>query len=182
MTNRKFITVLIALLSYVACSASVADSTKISGWNHFVWGAEVGGAIDLTSNDMSSANLSAYFGYRNSFFQVLGIGAEVDMMVSNGVRAFPVYAIVRTSFASQPQLLFFDMRGGVVFNNINNAQEQNRLYLSPSLGVNLAKGNSFQAYVMVGYMFNGLKSLYVDDEFHRMRGLHAGCLRLGISF
>lgn len=181
MIKRNIITAILALLTL--CGTAGASETKeITGWRHFVWGAEVGGAIDLTSNDMSTANLSAYLGYRNSWLDIIGIGAEVDMMVSNGVRAFPVYALMRTSFSSKPQLLFFDLRAGVAFNNINNAGEQNRLYLSPSLGINLAKGKDFQSYVSVGYVYNGLKSLTVDDEFHHLNGLHMGCLRLGISF
>ena len=73
---------------------------EVTGWNHFAWGAEIGGGIDLTSHDMSSINLDAYLGYRNSWIDVLGIGAEVDMMVNNSVRSFPVYALFRTGFRS----------------------------------------------------------------------------------
>lgn len=178
--KRIILTAVAALLSLGAVYAT--EKKDISGWRHFVWGAEVGGAIDMTSNDMSSVNLDAYFGYRNSWLDVIGVGAEVDMMVSNGVRAFPVYAMFRTSFSSKPKILFMDLRAGMVINNINNSEQQNRLYFSPSLGINLAKGSTFQSYLMVGYVYNGMKSVTVDDEFHHLRGLHSGCLRLGISF
>lgn len=181
MMKRNIITAIIALLA-ICGSVRASESKQISGWRHFVWGAEIGGAIDLTTNDMSSANLNAYFGYRNNFFDIAGIGAEVDMMLSNGLRAFPVYAILRTSFSTSHKLLFLDVRGGAVINNINNSDEQTRLYLSPSLGINLARGKDFQSYVMIGYVFNGLKSPTLENELHRMRGLHMGCLRLGISF
>lgn len=179
---KRIILIVIATLFTLNASVSATEKKGITGWRHFVWGAEVGGGIDLTSNDMSSVNLDAFFGYRNSWLDIAGVGAEVNMMVSNGVRAFPIYGILRTSFSPSYKILFMDLRAGVVINNINESDQQSRLYLSPSLGINLARGASFQSYITVGYVYNGMKSVTVDDEFHHIRGLHMGCLRLGISF
>lgn len=182
MKIRNYITAL--ALSIVALSAEAADSgnQQVSGWNHFTWGAEVGGAIDLTSNDMSTINLDAYFGYRNSWIEMLGVGAEVNMMVSNSVRAFPVYAMLRTDFSRQKKLLFMDLRAGVVINNINNSTEQTRAYVSPGLGINLAGSKTFQSYLILSYVYNGMQPFYRGKEYNDIDGLSMACLRLGIRF
>lgn len=155
---------------------------EISGWNHFVWGAEVGGGIDLTSNDLSSVNLGAYLGYRNSWIEALGIGAEVNMMLSNSVRAFPVYGIFRTGFSRKPTILFMDLRAGVAFNNITSSQQQTSAYVSPGLGINLAGGKTFQSYITLSYVYNGLKSFHLADKDIDISGLSVACVRLGIRF
>lgn len=172
------------LLTFITGRAAetTTDSDYQSAWNHFVWGAEVGGGIDMTSNDMSTVNLDAYFGYRNSWINILGVGAEVNMMVSNSVRAFPVYAIFRTGFRSCPTLLFMDLRGGVVFNNLNDSRQQTRAYVSPGIGVNLATGRTFRSYLTLSYVYNGLKPFTKGDEYCDINGLSMACLRIGINF
>ena len=186
MKKALFITVICALcavFTFEASASGAPDAPKdVTGWSYFVWGAEVGGGIDMTSNDMSTVNLDAFFGYRNSWLDVLGIGAEVNMMLSNSVRAFPVYAMLRTGFSSRPTLLFMDLRGGVVFNNLTSSRQQTRLYLSPGIGVNLAGGRTFQSYVTLSYVYNGMDSFTDGDEYHHIDGLSMACVRLGIRF
>ncbi|MDE6051077.1 MAG: hypothetical protein K2G08_05280 [Paramuribaculum sp.] len=154
----------------------------MTGLNHFAWVAEIGGGIDLTSHDMSSINLDAYLGYRNSWIDVLGIGAEVDMMVNNSVRSFPVYALFRTGFSRRPTLLFMDLRAGVVFNNVNNSSQQTGAYVSPGIGVNLAGGKTFQSYVTLSYVYNGMKPFDLGDRYVNIDPLSMACVRLGIRF
>lgn len=171
------------LLTIACCVATHAqDTTDNSAWNHFVWGAETGGAIDMTSNDMSAINLEAFFGYRNSWIDALGVGASVNMMVSNSVRSFPVYLMFRTGFRKSPTLLFMDLRGGCVFNNVTNSNQQTRLYLSPGIGINLARGRSFKSYITLSYVYNGMSPYVKDGERHDIHGLSMACVRLGISF
>lgn len=180
---KKLTLIILLLASVLTASASNPETgNEVTGWSHFAWGAEVGGAIDMTSNDMSTVNLNAYFGYRNSWLQLLGIGAEVDMMVSNSVRAFPVYAIVRTGFSSRPTLLFMDLRGGVVFNNLTHSRQQTRAYISPGVGINLAGGKTFQSYITLSYVYNGMGGFNNGDEQFDIHGLSMACLRLGIRF
>lgn len=169
---------------FAAMASFAADKAgkDVTGWNHFAWGAEIGGGIDLTSSDMSTVNLDAYFGYRNSWIEVLGVGAGVNMMVSNSARAFPVYGIFRTGFSKKPTLLFMDLRGGVVFNNLTNSAKQTCAYVSPGIGVNLAGGKTFQSYVTLSYVYNGLKSFQLSDRPVDMDGLSMACVRLGIRF
>lgn len=179
---RKLFLILSLVLSINIAVAAEKQAKEVSGWNHFAWGAEIGGGIDMTSNDLSTVNLDAFFGYRNSWIDVVGVGAEVNMMLSNSVRAFPVYAIFRTSFTRRPSLLFMDLRGGVVFNNLTASHQQTRLYLSPGLGINLASGDSFQSYVTLSYVYNGMKPFTVGDEYIHVDGLSMACIRLGIRF
>lgn len=171
---------IVAILT-ISCLRAQTFPEK-TAWSHFVWGAEVGGAIDMTSNDMSTVNLEAFFGYRGGPLQVLGIGASVNMMVSNSVRSFPVYMMVRTNFRHKPSLLFMDLRGGVVFNNVSNGSQQTGIYLSPGVGVNLARGKTFTSYLTLSYEYNGMDPYHKGDEFIDIHGLHLACIRLGIAF
>lgn len=180
---RKILSlIVISLLAWNSVGASENVTQEVTGWSHFAWGAEVGGSIDLTSNDMSTVNLDAYFGYRNSWIDVVGVGAEVNMMVSNSVRAFPVYGIFRTGFSSRPTLLFMDLRGGVAFNNITNSSQQTSAYVSPGIGINLAGGRTFQSYVTLSYVYNGIKTFQLKDREVDIDGLSMACIRLGIRF
>lgn len=178
---KKSAILLLIFLNAFCLSAAEPDQVK-SNWNHFTWGAEIGGGIDMTSNDMSTVNLDAYFGYRNSWIQMLGVGAEVNMMVSNSVRAFPVYAMFRTSFCKKPKLLFMDLRGGVVFNNVTYGSQQTRLYLSPGIGINLATGRTFKSYLQLSYVYNGMQPYTKNGELKDIDGLSMACIRLGINF
>lgn len=175
----------VILLSFLVPMASFAADKAVrdvTGWNHFAWGAEISGGIDMTSSDMSTVNLDAYLGYRNSWIEVLGVGAGVNMMVNNSARAFPVYGIFRTGFSKKPTLLFMDLRGGIVFNNMTNSTQQTSAYVSPGIGVNLAGGETFQSYVTLSYVYNGLKSFPLSDRQVRMDGLSMACVRFGIRF
>lgn len=179
---KRLLSVIVVILSVLTSFAAEKAPRDVTGWSHFAWGAEIGGGIDLTSNDLSSVNLGAYFGYRNSWIDMLGIGAEVNMMVSNSVRAFPVYAVFRTGFSKKPTLLFMDLRGGVVFNNLSYGDSQTRAYVSPGIGLNLAGGKTFQSYITISYVYNGLKPFELADRSIDVNGLSMACVRLGIRF
>lgn len=166
----------------VDAAASERDPRNDSAWSHFTWGAEAGGAIDMTSNDLSSVNLDAYFGYRNRWLNVLGVGAEVNMMVSSSVRAFPIYAMLRTGFSSRPTLLFMDLRGGVVLNNVGAGKQQTSPYVSTGVGVNLATGATFKSYIVLSYVYNGMEPFKKGDQMCDVDGLSMACLRIGINF
>lgn len=175
---RKVITLLLAL---VVWTMAYADKNPEPMPRGFAWGAAVGGCIDMTGHDMSSINLDANFGYRNSWINLLGVGASIDMMVNNSVRAFPVYAILRTGFSSRPTLCFGDFRVGMVYNNLNNRSNQTRMYASPGIGVNLATGRTFRSYMMLSYVYNGMNGLYKDGN-KPIHSLHMACVRFGVAF
>ncbi|MCM1292694.1 MAG: hypothetical protein NC111_05815 [Bacteroides sp.] len=179
---KKIIFALLGIMLSLTASAADQNKKDVTGWSHFAWGAEVGGSIDMTSHDLSSVNIDAYLGYRNSWCEVLGVGAEINMMLSNSVRAFPVYAMFRTGFSSRPTLMFFDMRAGVCFNNLSESNQQTTAYVSPGIGVNLAGGKSFQSYVTLSYVYNSLRPFDIGDRHFNVDGLSMACVRLGIRF
>ncbi len=180
---KRIISLLVLIFSLNIGAMAQSHSEQVSsGWSRFVWGAEVGGAIDMTSSDMSTINLDAYFGYRNSWIDILGIGAEVNMMVNNSVRAFPVYAMFRTDFCRKRQLLFMDLRAGVAFNNMSYGSQQTSVYVSPGIGINLASGKTFNSYITLSYVYNGIEPFMKDNRKCDLDGLSMACLRLGINF
>lgn len=172
--NMRLITLVVALLLSWAASARTPAG--------FGWGADLGGVIDMSGNDMSTLNLDAYFGYKAPGLDIVGIGAGINMMVSNSTRSFPVYAILQTSFRRQPSLCFMDLRCGMVFNNIGSSTTRSQLYLSPGVGVNLASGSTFSSYVVVSYVYNGMRPYEDADRYYDVNGLHMACVRLGIRF
>lgn len=177
---KLIIGVLLSLTSLQSIAAGNSEKYN-SAVKHFAWGVEAGAAIDMTSNDLSTANIGAFFGYRNSIIDMLGIGAEINMMVEDNNQAFPVYAVFRSNFRSIPTACFLDLRLGAVFNNVGDT-DQTRLFVSPGLGINLAKGKSFQSYVALSYVFNGLRPYSVGKVRYDVNGLHMAAIRLGIAF
>lgn len=163
-------------------SLSILAGTPAKMSPGFTWGADVGGAIDMTGNDMSTINFDAAFGYRRGIVDFVGVGAGINMMVSNSNRSFPVYALIRSNFVTRPTLCFFESRIGCAFNNVADDQSQTSLYLSPGVGFNLAVSKHFKSYIVVSYVYNGMKSYTDSESFHDIHGLHSACVRLGISF
>ncbi|MDE7410928.1 MAG: hypothetical protein K2M94_02705 [Paramuribaculum sp.] len=175
-------TALFILLIISGVVASAQTYPERTGWNHFVWGAEVGGSVDMTSNSMSTVNLDAFFGYKNSFIDALAVGASVNMVLSNSVRSFPVYMLLRTNFCNRPTFAFMDLRGGVVINNFGASRDQAGFYISPGVGFRLASGKTFTSYITVSYVYNGMRPYSRGDIHYDIDGLHMACMRLGISF
>lgn len=133
--------------------ATEAKVDKESTLGHFTWGADLGSSVDLTANDMTSIDLTGYFGYKNNWLRFLGVGASINSMLGNASRCYPLYAMLRTSFSSRPQLCFLDLRGGVSVNNILNHKSQTGLYGSIGLGITLAKGKKFSSHIIVSYTY-----------------------------
>ncbi|MCM1110898.1 MAG: hypothetical protein NC336_06820 [Clostridium sp.] len=167
-----------ALLAPSAASAS--DAVRPAG--AFAWGAEVGGGIDMTSNDLSTVNIDAFFGYRNRWLRMAGIGAGINMMVNDSYRCFPVYATFQINFRRRPSVVYLDLRAGCVFNNLGGNRQQTSFYGSPGLGFNLAGGPKFQSYLVLAYVYNGMRPFDNGLRHIDIHGLHQATVRLGITF
>lgn len=160
-----------------------ADSDTAVRKSRFGWGAEIGSAIDVSGHDMTTINLDAYFGYRHSLVQMLGVGVGAHMMAANSCRAFPVYAIFRTNFRSKPSLCFMDLRVGIAQCNLSDNTSQTAPYINPAIGFNLAGGKKFQSYFTLGYTYVGMKSFGpADDRTSISSGLHAVNVAIGVTF
>lgn len=185
------------LRSLIAAAAFAVSSLGAGAQTgHFAWGADAGGAIDLSGHDMSTLNLDAYFGYRGGVIDMAGVGAGLNIPVNNSRREFPVYGMVRSSFSHRPRPMFFELRSGVVFNSHPDSDTDTRadFYISPGVGFRLAFSRIFTSYIVVGYIYNGLhtdaglvnpdnpSSGPGDGLSRAINGLHSAVIRLGINF
>jgi len=158
------------------------DKGKGIGQSHFAWGAGIGSVIDMSGNDMSAIDLSAYFGYKGAAIQMAGIGASIDMAVNNGSRMFPVYAILRTNFRKHPSRCFMEVKAGCAFNNLYDNETQQGFYGSLGAGVNLATGRSFRSYVLLSYVYNHLRPYGTEAKTVSLSDLHLASISIGVSF
>lgn len=200
MKLKSLIISALAAISMTATSPAVfaadgngdADNTTTHG--HFTWGASAGSSIDMSGNDMASVDIAAMLGYRRGWIKFLGLGAEMDIMVNNSCRSFPIYATLRTNFQSRPSLLFLDTRLGISVNYLPDDYSQTGAYGFIGLGFNLASGKKFASHMVIGYTFKERKDYSVlynsphDDsaeptlETLRTKSLHMATVRLGITF
>lgn len=149
----------------------------------FAWGVEAGSSIDMSANDMSSVDFNASFGLKHGWIKFLGIGAEIDIMVSNSVRSFPVYLNLKTNFQRRQSLVFMDLRGGVAANYLPNNYQQTGTYAFGGLGVNLAQGRTFSSHLSIGYTFKQFFDIETRaGETIPLSDLHMATVRLGVTF
>lgn len=147
---------------------------------HFTWGADAGGSVDLSHNDMSAMCFAAYFGMRYRMFDIIGVGAGVDIMISNSGRQFPLFGIVRTSFSSSPKILFLEARVGPSICYLENDHKETVVYGNVSLGFNLARNTKFDSYITVGYEITERKA---QPDFGRKKShIQGAVIRLGVAF
>ncbi|MDE6206901.1 MAG: hypothetical protein K2M55_03740 [Muribaculaceae bacterium] len=147
----------------------------------FAWGADAGASIDLTNQDMSDIEFSAFFGMRRGWINFLGIGAAADFMTSNSARSYPIFVDFRTNFRNRPSLLFWGVRAGVSLNYLEHAHFQSGAYVSTGLGINLARNKTFCSYIYLGYTFrhrDPIEGIQVHD-FHN---IHYASAKIGITF
>lgn len=146
----------------------------------FVWGAEAGGSVDMSQNDMSAMSLSLFAGIRYKFLDIVGVGTGIDIMISNSGRIFPICGIVRTSFSTSPQLMFLELRGGISENYLENDHRTTGGYGFAGLGFNLARGRNFVSHIIVGYQY--LERTEAAETETQHKDIHCAVVRLGITF
>lgn len=173
-----FLIICVAAVTVPQLKADSAEKSKLSAG--FAWGADIGGAIDLTGNDMSTLNVNAAFGYRRGVIDLVGIGAGMNVMVSNSSRMFPVYGIIRSNFRTVPSLCFLDMRAGCAFMSLDDNTNHTGTFVSPGIGFNLAKGRTFSSYLVLSYQYVDVRSK--SESGFNIDGLNFACVRLGVSF
>ncbi|MDE6265813.1 MAG: hypothetical protein K2M07_00485 [Muribaculaceae bacterium] len=163
-------------------SESRLMTTPQNSGTHFAWGADLGSSIDMTGNSMTSINIGGFFGYRNNWFRVLGIGGEIHSMMSNSSRSIPIYGIMQTSFCNRPRLCFMDLRGGISMNNIENANTQTGGYTSIGVGVTLAHSRKFSSHFILAYTFIQRKDFDDSETSVHIEDLQMATLRIGVCF
>lgn len=169
---------IITFLSLLSANAQTNDNTPQHG---FTWGVEVGSGIDMGGDNMSTLNLAALIGYRTSWINFAGVGLGIDMMMSNSCRSFPIYGMIRSSFAEKPKLFFAEMRAGVALNQATDVPDRTNLYLQPGVGIYLATGKTFASYITLSYTYNAM-TFYGDKKDTLVHGLNMATLSLGVTF
>lgn len=185
MTKVRILTLLAAVLAVCAtvhAEGQEHHSALSSAMEHFTWGADVGGSIDMSGHDMSIIDISANFGYKSDILRLLGAGASLNLMVSNSCRSFPFYAIIRTSFTRRPSLFFVEARAGASINYLQNNINQTGLYLSGGVGINLATGRTFRSHLILSYSFFDRGYITYKDQDYSVPDLHYVGVKIGISF
>lgn len=177
MNKIRTATASVMMLFAAITMAQSVNTESVSHTAKFAWNIEAAGNIDLATNDNSSININAFVGFSRSWITFLGVGTGVDFFVSHDYRAFPLQAMLRTSFSNKPRRFFFDARAGVSFFNDKHTT-QGALTLSPGVGINLSSTAKYRSYIILGYSYTDLRpfrSLNVDP-------LHSASIRLGIAF
>lgn len=183
---KKYVLTIILMLT-ISLSLSAKDAvTQNTGigsfFNHFVWGADIGSSIDLSSNDMSSIDINAYFGYKNAIIRALGVGAGIQSAFGNNHTLIPVYVLFRSSFRKQPSLCFLDLRGGYSFNRFRSNYTQSGAFASAGVGFNLFSNSKFNSHIIMAYNFFQMDSYGSETEHYDVNNLSSVSIRLGISF
>lgn len=119
--------------------------------SHFTWGAEFGASIDMTSHDMSTIDADVVFGYKNSFFRIIGVSAGIHRAIGTGDNFVPIYALMRTSFRSKPSLFFLNLQLGYSFNTIGDSPTFGDTCALLGCGINLAMSRNFQSHIILSF-------------------------------
>ena len=178
-TARLALIIALAMVSSITAFAA-GDSASVPT-KKFTWGAEAGTGIDMGGDNMSTLNLRATIAYSGPYLELAGIGAGVDMVMSNSTRSFPLYAVVRSSFSRSPRLLFAELRGGIAVSQVPSMADQTKPFIQPGIGIHLATGASFSSYLTLSYTYNGL-SYYGDKADSFIRGINLATIAIGITF
>lgn len=158
------------------------EGSKPLSDSHFTWGAEIGGSIDMTGNNLSTFNIDAFFGYKNPWIRTLAVGAGVHRAFGNANMFIPVYAMFRSSFRSKPSILFFSSKFGYSFNTIEDAGTKGGFKANIGLGINLAMSRRFRSHVIIACEYFRLDTRQAPGAGLSSRNVFFGNIAFGVSF
>ncbi len=153
----------------------------------FAWGAQLGGSIDMSGQNMSSIDFNGTVGLRYKWIKLFGGGVGSHIMASNSCRSYLVFGTLRTDFLSSRRgLIFADLRGGAAINSYPGDVQRTGLYGFAGLGINLATGLKFASYITLGYSFvqRGDITTGAPEAPHttHLPHLHCATAALGVCF
>lgn len=148
----------------------------------FAWGADIGPAIDLSGNDMSSIDFDLVVGMRRGWINFLGLGAQANMAISNSCRSYPLYVMFRTGFRDRPTRLFWEVKGGVSLNYLEHNHHQAGIYASTGFGIRLAESSLFSSHMVIGYSYLQRKRVVGAEMTHEFTDLHFASVKIGVVF
>lgn len=151
-------------------------------YSHFTWGASIGISADLSGMDMSTFNFDILAGYRNKWFQAIGVGAGVHKSLGSRDSYIPVYAVLRTSFRPKPSLCFFHLRLGYSFNTISNSPMFGDTSAAIGCGVNLMRTRKMQSYILLAYAFRHFNQRHTEMTNLSRSDVSLAQVSFGVTF
>lgn len=128
-------------------------SSRSLATSHFTWGAEAGASLDMTSHDLSTFDVDVLLGYKNSFLNLVGVGAGIHRSIHTGNNFIPVYAVIRTDFRKKPSPLFMNIQAGYAFNTIGDSGTMGDFYGAVGMGVNLQQTRTASSYIILSMAY-----------------------------
>lgn len=150
--------------------------------SHFTWGADIGGSIDLDSNDMSTFDADVNFGYKNKYIRIIGVGAGIHRAFGNGNTFIPIYFLFRSSFRSRPSLCFFNLRAGYSFNTIRESPMFGDISASIGIGFNLAMSRRFMSHIILSYGFRHFSRRHRTEAGLPAENSNLAQISFGVNF
>lgn len=152
------------------------------GKSHFTWGAETGASLDMTSHDLSTFDVDVMLGYKNSIFNLAGIGAGLHRSVHAGNNFIPVYAVLRTDFRRKPSPLFLNVQAGYSFNTVQDSETLGDFYGAFGMGVNLSQSRKANSYVILSVAYQYLSSKILSKIDFDTHYVFFAKLNIGVNF
>ncbi len=150
--------------------------------SHFTWGVDLGSSIDIGSNDLSTFNIDAYFGYKSAFWRTLAVGAGIHKAFGNEYTFVPVYVLMRTSFRTKPSMFFAELKTGYSFNTLADSGSKGGVYLSIGGGINLAMSQKVQSHIVLSYGYYGFKNAEHVGVSYNGNNINYANLTFGLNF
>ncbi|MBO4965410.1 MAG: hypothetical protein J6C81_04000 [Muribaculaceae bacterium] len=150
--------------------------------SRFTWGAEIGASVDMTGNNLSTFDIDAFFGYKNSWIRTLGVGAGIHRAFGNSNMFIPVYAMFRSSFRSKPSLLFLNAKVGYSFNTLEDTNAKGGIKTNLGLGINLAMSRRFKSHIIIGCEYFHLDTRQSPSTGLSIQDIFFGNISFGVNF
>lgn len=158
------------------------SSRPLGSESHFTWGADLGASIDLGGDDLSTFDIDAVLGYKNSLIRIIGVGAGIYRSFGNGNNFIPVYAIFRTSFRKKPSPLFFNLKVGYSFNTVSDSPAKGGFNTSIGLGINLAMSKRFMSHIIISYGYFRIDKNQALQANLNATHINQAQIRFGVNF
>lgn len=156
-------------------------SRSLAG-SHFTWGAEVGFALDMTGNDLSTFNIDAIFGYKNPLIRTAGVGVGIHRSIGNANMFIPLYALFRSSFRRQPSIAFLNLKLGYSFNTLSDTETKGGFQADLGVGFNLAMSKRFQSHLILSCGYFLLDRNQALSTNLSVRNIYLAQLMFGMNF
>lgn len=158
------------------------EKSKSLAMSHFTWGVDLGSSIDLTANNLSTFDAEASFGYKNSFFRLVGAGAGIRKAFGSGNMFIPVYGVLRTSFGNTSTPLFLNLQAGYSFNTITDTESKGGFNLAVGVGFNLAMSRLFRSHIMFSYGFMHINRHQLENIELSNSNISMAKIAIGVNF